>query len=69
MRYTIPPYDGKYAQHLWHSTIKGKRYLNNLDINLVCHGNSVYYEMLRFALNETDWYQDHCQDAVKRFPT
>jgi len=57
---TVYPFEGKYAQHLWHHTIKGRRYLHGLTVPDVCSGNSLYHRMLRFAINSSTWFKEHC---------
>lgn len=65
MHCTVFPYEGKFAQHLWHHTIKGRKYLHGLTIDLVCSGNSVYHKMLRFALNTSKWFNEKCVNTSK----
>ena len=62
---TIFPYEGKYAQHLWQHTIKGRKYLHGLTIDSVCTGDRVYHKMLRYALNCSKWFEQHCVSTMK----
>lgn len=55
-----PPFPGKYAQHLWHNKAKQHLYRIDHDDFLICNGTSMYSNMLRMALDGTEWLQEAC---------
>lgn len=59
-RRLIPPYSGKYAVHLWNRVPTSARYLQRHRLDDICHGRSFYNEILRFALNGSEFLSRFC---------
>jgi len=55
-----PPYNGKYAQHLWHSVQTAHNYLKAHKLKDVCNSTSMYNQMLRYALRDSPWLKSNC---------
>lgn len=54
------PYSGKYAVHLWNRVRVATTYLAAHRLEHICSSDSMYNEMLRFALNGTVFLERLC---------
>jgi hypothetical protein len=57
------PYKGKFGQHLWHTAPSAPYYLRQHRFQDVCNSTSMYNDMLRYALEGSDWLKKTCPNV------